>query len=452
MTQEGPFALGAADAARAIRDGNMKSEELVQACLDRISAFEPTVQAWAHLSAEHALEQARGIDQRRYKGQEIGPLGGVPVGIKDIFDTVDYPTEYGSPIHKGRQTIDDASTVAQLRQAGAVIMGKTVTTEFAVYAPGKTTNPHDVSRTPGGSSSGSAAAVASFMVPLALGSQTNGSTIRPASFCGVVGYKPSFGLISRRGALRQSPPLDQVGVFARSVEDAGLMAQHMMHYDEYDAAMRPVAMPPLAQAATEMPPLPPSFAFVPSPAWDQAEPGTQEAFSELADFLGDQAQRLALAEVYDEVFEWQRRVMEAGLAKNFAADFDRASDQISPQLTEMVERGRKVMAVDYNLGLDRQVAFERGLDEVFEDFDVILTPATQGEAPVGLDATGSPSFCTLWTFTGLPAITLPLMQGENDMPLGVQLVGKKGGDARLLRVASWLMAAVEAGDTNFETA
>lgn len=216
--------------------------------------------------------------------------------------------------------------------------------------------------------------------------------------------------------------------------------------------MRPVAIPSLAQAATEMPPLPPSFAFVPSPAWDQAEPGTQEAFSELAEFLGDQVQRLALAEVYDEVFEWQRRVMEADLAKNFAADFDRAPDQISPQLTEMVERGRDVMAVDYNLGLDRQVAFERGLDEVFEDFDVILTPATQGEAPVGLDATGSPSFCTLWTFTGLPAITLPLMQGENDMPLGVQLVGKKGGDARLLRVASWLMAAVEAGDTKIDTA
>jgi len=440
---QGAFTLGAAEAAQAIRDGELKSEELVASCLSRIDAFEPTVQAWTHLDAEHALAQARACDQLRYDGKPTGPLNGVPVGIKDIIDTDDYPTEYGSPIHTGRRSIGDAPAVARLREAGAVIMGKTVTTEFAVYAPGKTTNPHDPNRTPGGSSSGSAAAVASLMVPLALGTQTNGSTIRPASFCGVVGYKPSFGLIPRTGMLRQSPPLDQAGVFARSVGDAALMAQTIMGFDAEDSYMRPQARPRLVETVDSEILMTPRLAFVKTPAWDLAEEGTKAAFAELCDFLEDRSEEVELDEVYDEVFEWQRRVMEADLAKNFAHDFNRASDQFSPQLTEMILRGRDVKAVDYNLGLDRMTLFEEGLDEVFENFDAILTPATPGEAPLGLEATGNPAFCTLWTFTGLPAITLPLMQGDTGMPLGVQLVGKKGDDARLLRTARWLSERVD---------
>jgi Asp-tRNA(Asn)/Glu-tRNA(Gln) amidotransferase A subunit family amidase len=446
---QGAFTLGAAEAAQAIRDGQLKSEELVASCLARIEEFEPTVQAWTHLDAEHALAQARACDQLRYDGEATGPLNGVPVGIKDIIDTDDYPTEYGSPIHAGRRSLDDAPAVARLREAGAVIMGKTVTTEFAVYAPGKTTNPHDPERTPGGSSSGSAAAIASLMVPLALGTQTNGSTIRPASFCGVVGYKPSFGLIPRTGMLRQSPPLDQAGVFARSVIDAALLAETMMGFDVEDAYMRPQARPRLSEALARELPMTPRLAFVKSPAWNLAEEGTKAAFAELVDFLDDRAEEVALDEVYDEVFEWQRRVMEADLAKNFAHDFNRAADQFSPQLTKMIMRGREVRAVDYNLGLDRMSLFEDGLDEVFENFDAILTPAAPGEAPKGLDATGNPAFCTLWTFTGLPAITLPLMQGDAGMPLGVQLVGKKGDDARLLQTAQWLSDRVdEAAEEN----
>jgi len=443
---QGAFSLGAAEAARAIRDGALKSEELVQACLNRIREFEPTVQAWAALDEEHALEQARACDKLRYDGKTTGPLNGVPVGIKDILDTEDYPTEFGSPIYAGRKTLDDATAVARLREAGAVIMGKTVTTEFAVYAPGKTTNPHDPKRTPGGSSSGSAAAVASLMVPGAVGTQTNGSTIRPASFCGVVGYKPSFGMISRNGVLRQSPPLDQVGVFARSVEDAALMAEAVIGYDAADKYMRPQAKPRLVEAQAEEPQLEPRLAFMKTPAWDQAEDSTKEAFEELNGFLGARSEEVPLAEVYDEVFEWQRVVMEADLAKNFAREFKRAPEQISPQLTEMIERGQKVSAVEYNLGLERQAEFERGFDELFVDFDVIITPATPGEAPLGLDATGSPVFNTLWTFTGLPAITLPLMSGEAGMPLGVQLVGKKGDDERLMRTAAWLTRLVDAAD------
>ncbi len=441
------YALSAAEAAKAIRDGQITSLELVESCLKRIEEFEPTVQAWAHIDPEYAREQAKAADKARYDGKPMGPLHGVPVGIKDIFDTHDFPTELGSPIHEGRRCRDDASAVALLRQAGAVILGKTVTTEFAVYAPGKTTNPHNAGHTPGGSSSGSAAAVAAFMVPLALGSQTNGSTIRPASYCGVVGYKPSFGLIPRTGALKQSPPLDQVGVFARSAVDAGLMAETMMHVDGLDTHMTGTAKPGLYDAAFADPPMPPRFAFLQGPAWDQADEGTKDAFAELADALGERCEAVEIASVYDEVFEWHRRVMEADLAKNFAEDFARAPEKFSPQLTEMVERGQKVLAMDYNLGIDRISLFERGFDELFADYDVIVTPATAGEAPAGLDATGSPAFCTLWTFTGLPAMTLPLMSGENGLPLGVQLVGKKNDDARLIRTAAWLTRYIEEAST-----
>lgn len=443
---ENLYSLGAAAAAKAIRDGDITSVQLVEACLKRIEEFEPTVQAWTHLDAENALNQAKVADKRHYDGDAQGPLNGVPVGIKDIFDTADFPTEHGSPIHEGRRTFNDASAVAQLRQAGAIILGKTVTTEFAVYAPGKTTNPHDATRTPGGSSSGSAAAVASYMVPLALGSQTNGSTIRPASFCGVVGYKPSFGMVSRSGALKQSPPLDQVGVFARSVEDAAIMAETMMSFDATDTHMRPVASPNLSQVAMSEPPMPPKVGFLKSPAWDQAEAETQDAFAEMMDFLGDRCAEVEIGEAYDEIFELQRVIMEADLAKNFAYDFGRAPDQFSGTLTEMIKRGQSVKAVEYNIAIERQGELERGLDQLMSEYDAILTPSTTGEAPVGLDATGSPIFCTLWTYTGMPAISLPLMQGGAGMPLGVQLVSKKGDDARLLRTAVWLEKYIEASD------
>lgn len=440
---QGAFSLGLAEAARAIRDGELKSEELVKSCLDRIDEFEPTVQAWVTYNAEHALEQARACDKLRYEGKTTGPLNGVPVGIKDIIDTADFPTELGSPIYAGRNTLEDATVVSKLREAGAVIMGKTVTTEFAMYTPGKTTNPHDATRTPGGSSSGSAASVASLMVPGAVGTQTHGSVIRPAAYCGVVGYKPTYGSISRTGILKQSPPLDQVGVFARSIEDAALLCETVSGFDAGDPAMRPVARPGLVAAQAEEPAIAPRFAFVKTPAWDQAEEGTQAAFEEMTDFLGDHAEGVPLADVYDEVYEMHRCVMEADMAKNFAREFEQAPDKISPLLAAMIERGRKVSAIEYNIGLERIDIFAKGLDVVFEHFDVIMMPASTGEAPVGLESTGSPVFCTLGTYTGMPAVTLPLMQGEAGMPLGVQLLGKKGDDARLLRTAAWLTRCVD---------
>ena len=441
------YKLPAAAAAEAIREGYITSEALVESCLERIDAREDEVRAWTYLDRDYALEQAREADRVRKSGQPIGPLQGVPVGVKDIFDTVDMPTEDGTVLHAGRRPIDDAFAVSQLRKAGAVILGKTVTTELAVFHPGKTRNPHDPAHTPGGSSSGSAAAVADSMVPLALGTQTNGSTIRPASFCGVVGYKPTFGLIPRAGVLEQSPPLDQVGVFARSVEDAALLAETLVGQHPDDPYTRFRATPPLLATARQDPPVEPKLAFVRSPVWDQAEAETQEAFAELVDFLGDaHVEEYNLGEGVDDVIEWHRCIMEADLAYSFARDYDRAADQLSDVLRGMIERGREVTAIDYNRAVRRVERINRRLHELFIEFDAVLTPATPGPAPAGLDTTGSPVFCTLWTYLGTPAISLPLLQGSNGLPLGVQLVGERHDDARLLRNARWLAGRIQQAD------
>lgn len=248
------YELTACDAARSIRAGTLSSEELVRACLARIAVTDPRIEAWAFLDAEYALEQARRADQARKERKPLGPLHGVPVAVKDVFDTADMPTENGTVLHAGRRPSEDATVVALLRQAGAILLGKTVCTELGLVAPGKTRNPHDPGRTPGGSSSGSAAAVAAHMVPLATGSQNNGSVIRPASYCGVYGYKPTSGRISRYGALRQSPSLDQIGVFGRTVGDVALLAQELMAFDPRDTAMCPTARENLLQRVLQDPP------------------------------------------------------------------------------------------------------------------------------------------------------------------------------------------------------
>lgn len=452
--------LGALATAQAIRSGEVTSEQLVQACLDRIRELDESVQAWAFLDPERALAQARAADLARRSGRALGPLHGIPVGIKDILDTYDMPTEDGTVLHAGRKPTNDATAVAFLRRAGAVILGKTVTTEFAVYTPGKTRNPRNPEHTPGGSSSGSAAAVAAGMAPLAVGTQTNGSVLRPASYCGVVGYKPTHGLISRHGVLVQSRPLDHVGVFARSIDDAALLAEPLMGYDDNDPDLLPRARPNLLETARQDPPVLPRLAFVKSPVWDKAEQDTQEAFAELVEHVNERAAaqedykvgkvaepaitELELPPLFGEAHGWHKAVMEADIARNFERDFERGGERMSVALREMIERGRTVRAVDYNRALDGRRALNDLLDDISQEFDAILTPVATGEAPRGLDSTGSPTFCTIWTFCGAPAITLPLLQGANDLPIGVQLVAGRGDDARLLRVASWLARTVSA--------
>ena len=371
-------ALGLTEAVADIRDGRIKSAELVADCLKRIEEVDGAIEAWAHLDRDHAMRQAEAADLHRQKGKALGPLHGVPLGIKDIFDTGDYPTEFGSPAWAGRTPRRDATAVARLREAGAVIMGKTVTTEYAYFQPGKTKNPHDPSRTPGGSSSGSAAAVAAHMVPGAIGSQTNGSVIRPAAFCGVVGFKPTHGLISRHGALELSRTLDHVGVFARNVEDAALLAEVMVGFDEDDLDTRPVARPPFASVAASEPPLPPRFAFVRSVAWEQAEPAMREAFGELTDALGEASTDVELGESFGGAPDMQRVIMEVEMAHNFRRDYEKFGNQLSDKLRGLIERGREYPAIKYMGALAGIRQLNDALDGVFDEYDAILTPAALG--------------------------------------------------------------------------
>ena len=432
-------ALSLTEAAAHIRDGQIKSAELVHDCLARVGEVDDDVQAWAYLDRDHAMRQAEASDLHRMQGKPLGPLHGIPVGIKDIFDTNDMPTELGSPIWAGRTPRQDAYTVARLRGDGAVIMGKTVTTEYAYFHPGKTRNPHDPSRTPGGSSSGSAAAVAAFMVPGALGTQTNGSVIRPAAFCGIVGFKPTHGLIPRSGELLLSRTLDQVGVFTRSVEDAALLAESIVGFDEEDPDTRPTGRPPFAAVAGSEPPLPPRLAFVKSPVWDEAESETHKAFASLTEALGEATSEVELPDSFKRVIDLHRVVMEVEMAHNLHRDYEKSREQLSGKLRQLIERGREHKAVSYTAAVAAIGPLNATLDEMFNEYDAILTPAAPGPAPAGIESTGNPIFCTTWTYLGLPAITLPLLQSEGGLPIGVQLVGRRGLDARLLRTARWLV-------------
>ncbi|HLS86421.1 MAG TPA: amidase [Burkholderiales bacterium] len=439
MNATKPSWPSATGAAHAIAEGAMSAEQLVEAALERIAEAEPQVQAWTYLDRDHALEQARSRDEHRSQGNPLGPLHGVPVGVKDIIDTADMPTEDGTVLHAGRTPTHDATVVALLRAAGAVILGKTVTTECAYFAPGKTRNPHNPDHTPGGSSSGSAAAVAAGMVPLAIGTQTNGSVIRPAAFCGVYGFKPTHGLVPRGGIMRLSRTLDQVGFFARSLEDIALLAEQMTGYDERDPDTAPRARIPFRDLAAQEPPMPPHFAFVKGPAWERAEPETKEAFEELAAALGERALTVELPESAANALEWHRIIMEAEMAANLDVEWERGRDKLSPQLYGLLERGRALNALDYQKAVARIPRLNEGFKEIFDRCDAILTPAAPGPAPRGLEATGDPSFCTLWTLCGMPALSLPLMEASNGLPLGVQLVGERHADARLLRTAGWLV-------------
>lgn len=434
--------LSAAEAARQIRDGLISSEELVQACLDRIAAVDDGVQAWTYLDPAFALEQARAHDLHRQNGLPLGPLHGVPIGIKDIIDTADMPTENGTAIHAGRAPDDDAALVAMLRQAGAIIMGKTVTTELAYFAPGKTRNPHNPDHTPGGSSSGSAAAVAAHMVPAAFGSQTNGSVIRPASYCGVYGYKPTHGLISRTGVLKLSHILDTMGIFARSSEDLALIAEQVMTFDAADPDMRPTAKPALVETALSDPPVEPDLAFVKTAAWKDIDEDGAAAFIELAAALGERCHEDTLPIEYDDGWALHQTVMSVDMAHNLQGLYDNGKDQFSPQMIEMIGTGRQASAVDYRNAMDKRDWLRSEISAFFDRYDAIITPSTSGEAPAGLDATGSPAFCTLWTYLGLPAVSIPLLAGNNDLPIGVQVVGPKGDDARLLRTVRWIVATL----------
>jgi Asp-tRNA(Asn)/Glu-tRNA(Gln) amidotransferase A subunit family amidase len=435
--------LSASDARSAIESGLLSSQELVAACLARIDELEDSIGAWAHLDRDQAMAQANAADKFRRRGLELGPLHGLPIGIKDIIDTADYPTERGTVLHQGRQPTQDATLVSLLKEAGAIILGKTVSTEMAVFSPGKTRNPHNPEHTPGGSSSGSAAAVSAAMVALSVGTQTNGSVIRPASYCGVYGFKPSFARISRQGVLTQSPPLDTVGVFARSLEDLALIADVLMRFDAQDPAMVPIAPPCIGKVLNQEVPAEQHFAFVRSPVWDQVEQVTKDGLRELIDAVNECQEKtidiVDLPTSFAELHEHHRQIMEADLARNFAGEYERGKSELSTVLREMIERGQQVSTSDYENALVKMQDYDVFLEEIFDEYDAILTPATSGPAPAGIDATGSPVMNTIWTFCGTPAINVPLLQSPEGLPIGVQMVGAKNDDARLFRSTRWLL-------------
>jgi Asp-tRNA(Asn)/Glu-tRNA(Gln) amidotransferase A subunit family amidase len=436
--------LTATEARRHLAAGAASVTAYVQALLARVDAVEPQVQAWAHLDRAHLLAQAAAADEAHAAGEPDGALFGLPVGVKDIIDTADLPTEDGTVLHAGRTPSEDAAVVRRLRAAGGLVMGKTVTTELATYAPGKTRNPHNPAHTPGGSSSGSAAAVAAGMVPLAIGTQTNGSTIRPASFCGVYGFKPSAGLIPRTGVLTQAPSLDAVGVFGRSLDDVALLAEALAGHDPQDPLTRLRAAPPLLRLAASDAPMPPTLAWVATPFWDRVAPDAQAAFEELQALLAGRIAPFELPSTAADAVGWLRTVMEAEIAGSFEVEYERGRERLSASLREQIERGRTTTAVAYREALSRVPFLLAGFGNLFEHYDAIVTPATLGTAPAGLASTGDPLMCTLWTFLGMPALSLPLLHGENGLPIGVQLVGRRGDDARLLRTARWLVRTVQA--------
>lgn len=425
-----------------LASGALTATTVATAALQRIAARDPAIGAWTTVDEAVVMAQAGMLDAYRQSGRPLGALHGVPVGIKDIIDTKDLPTGNGNALDRGRRPSDDAVLVARLRAAGALILGKTVTTECAYLAPAQTRNPHDAQRTPGGSSSGSAAAVASGMVPLAVGTQTGGSMIRPASFCGVVGFKPTFGLIPRSGVLRTSRRLDTVGTFGRTLEDAALLADALAGYDRGDPDTTPAAAPRLLETALSEPPVTPQLAFIRTPAWSSIEPDCADGFAELTAALGEYCDEVELPGIFAEGAIAHRRIMLAEMAHNLRHYAARGADQLATETRSAIEEGAGVCAADYLTALDWRETLYAGLEEVFERYDAIITPAAPGEAPIGLDSTGSSAFNVLWSLTGVPAVTLPLLSGTNGLPVGVQLVGRRNDDGRLLRTARWLVQQI----------
>ena len=391
------FSLKVSEIADKIRNSDLTSVELCNLYINQINKFEKDVKAWAHFDKKLLLEKAEEADNHRRAGKVVGPLHGIPVALKDIIGTYEMPTECGTVLRKGKTESQNAEIVDLLKSAGAIIMGKTNTSELAYLAPPKTKNPHDYSRTPGGSSSGSAAVIASHMAPLSIGSQTGGSVIRPASYCGVVGYKPSYGLISRNGVLKTSYNLDHIGVFGRTVEDVALLAKVLIKKDPYDKA-------------------------------------TIHFSSEFKKNI----------EVFDtpsyfkDIDKYHRIIHETDLANNFQVYYKKSKNKLSKEMQTAISRGMKYSAKEYLDAVDFMERSYESYKEVFEDYHGVLSPCSTGVADKGLKSTGSADFNRVWSYMHTPAISLPLLQGENNLPLGVQLIGDKYDDHRFLGVANWL--------------
>ena len=431
--------LSALELSNLLSKGDIKAEDLAKSYLKRIEKFDKDVKAWAFFDPNFILKQAAECDNLKIIGRPLGPLHGLPIAIKDIFGTDEMPTECGTVLRKKKYSKGDSTVVSLLKSSGAYVMGKTVTTEFAYFDPGKTTNPHDYGRTPGGSSSGSAAAVASFMTPVALGSQTNGSIIRPASYCGVIGYKPSYGLISRNGVLRQSFLLDHVGIFSRTVDDLAFISQEIIKRDTEDRSTVPFASGNFLNIAKEDPPFDPRFIFFKTDMWKNLDKETIKIFEKFVKEQGSNVEIHDTPSYFKDIMKYHKIIHETDMAYAFSDYYKNFKNKLGKELVKAIERGQNYKSRDYVEAVENRDYFYKIFSEVFNDYHGILTPASSGVAPKGLKSTGSPEFSTIWTFLGMPSISLPLLSGSNNLPLGVQVVGEKFDDARLMRTANWIM-------------
>ena len=419
--------LSATEALSHLATGRISSEALVLACLQQIARHEPQIRAWQHLDAQAALHASLASDAMRARGGAIGKLHGLPVAIKDNMNTADMPTTYGSPLYAGHLPPRDATVVAMLRAEGAIVLGKTVSTEFAYFTPGPTHNPHRPGYTPGGSSSGSAAAVAAGMVPLALGTQTNGSVIRPAAFCGVLGYKPTAGLIARDGVLDTSHTLDQVGCFARTVDDLELLAHCLA--------------PELPQRSTPTA-APLRMAILQSELLSQAEEVTRALLQRTREQLvnaGLSVHRVDMGPWHAHANQAHRTIMQSEMAQALAPERARGEMQLSPALLELMDAGEGTSAVAYLNALRARGPLQQRMEQLLASYDVLLMPSAPGAAPKGLASTGSPLFCSMVSLLGWPAIHLPTSEDTQGLPLGLQLVARPSDEAKLGSAARLLM-------------
>ncbi len=422
-----PFRLTATDAITSIAAGALTARALVESCLERTAALEPDINAWAHLGAE----QARAAADRADAQGNTGALKGVPFAAKDIIDSHDMPTGYGSPIHAGAQPFADASPIALARAAGGVLLGKTVTTEFANLTPGPTRNPHDPSRTPGGSSSGSAAAVAAMMVPLAYGTQTTQSTIRPAAFCGVHGYCPTQGDFRLAGVREAADTFDRLGLIARSLADIALLRDVLLR--------RPAAPFKLAGS-------PPRIGLCRTHLWESFDPALRsdiEAAARRLEAKGATVTDRPTPPAFERLAEAQRQISAYEFVRNFAFEIDRHWDRISPQLREgRIKDGLACTYERYREALAEAAAARALVPDLFEGVDVLIAASAPGEAPIGIQATGSAAVGALWTPLYLPCVTLPVFKGPAGMPMGLQVLASEGQDDRMLQAARWIEATL----------